>query len=309
MAIPSQFTSGLPTGQTQQAGAHITLPLSGTARNVFSKLDDVGAYASMERHEGESLVNFRARVQQGNIRTPGPTTLGVTDGIATALGLGHQPLLTLTAAADLKVDVIGHTIYVSGAGQYDSVDIVTQDPDGYWMFPDVHAVASGLNDIANLSASVAANASGLPAMLLEEQSSYIKVIGEQVPLVQQFTLGEQDGISLTGRKVITDRVGFTDEVTYAKQVAGQPTREGEWSVTTAGLVTSFHQPTSVTFVGYTYNLLPSGATMNLLGNGVKVFNMADPGLQQLLFTPSGVGGTAKDVLNEVSSWDKNFWGK
>lgn len=309
MSVPSAFTSGLPSGTTQTASAHLTLPISGSERNVLTKLDDIGAYHSMERFEGESVQNFRARVQQRNIRKPDGTLIGVTDGIATALGLGHMPLITLVAAADLKVDVEGHTIMVSGAGQYDEVALVSQDSDGYWQFPDVHAVASGLNDVANLSASVAPNASGLPAFLLEEQSSYIRIVGEQTPLVQEFQLGQAEGINLAGKQIIPEEVTVTDLEVYATRVDTNPTRPGEWNVDSGGTVKSFDQPTDVSFVNYTYNLLPSGSTMSLIGNGVKVFNLASDAIQPLLFTPSGVGETARGILNEVNSWDKNFWGK
>ena len=235
--------------------------------------------------------------------------LGVTDGIATSLNLGHATLISLTADIDLRVDVKANKITVSGNSQYNEVFIVDQDIDGYWDFPNVYSVVSGLNDIDNLSASVAANASGLPAMLLEEQSSYIKVVGEQVPLVQQFTLGQVDAVDLNNNKVITDLVEFTDNDVYILQVSGVPVRQGEWRVTETGTVTSVTQPTRVGFVNYTYNLLSSGSSMNLLGNGVKVFNMTDLSLQQLMFTASGIGGTAKSVVDEINAWDKNFWGK
>lgn len=309
MPVPSAFTSGMPDGVTQGAGAHLTLPISGTDRNVLTKLDDVGAYSAMERIEGESLVNFRARIQETNTRRPNATLLGITDGIATALGLGHAPLLNLIASKDLRVTVKGHTVAVSGVGQYDTVDLVSADPDGYWDFPDLYAVASGLNDVSGLSCSVVATASGLPAFLLEEQDSYIRVVGETIPQVQQFQLGQIQGISLAGVKVVTDQVGFTDEEIFAVQVTGSPQRQGEWSVQEDGTVTSFDVPPTVSFVNYTYSLLPSGSTMSLLGNAVKVFNMADPDFQPLFFTASGIGGTAHGVLDEVRAWDKNFWGK
>ena len=283
----------------------------GDSRNVFTKLDDVGAYSSMERFDGESLVNFRARIQQQNVRRPGPTTQGVQDAIGVALGLSQEPMIQLTAATDLRVDVDDVSVQVSGTSQHDVVNLVTRDPDGYWVFPDIHAVSSGLNDISGLTSTVYASVSGLPGMLLERQSSYIRVIGEPTGRVQQFTLGFIEGVSLTNRVVITNQVEFTDTSTYALQISGgaDAVRPGEWTVTGSGLVTSVDAPTEQSFVNYTYNILPSGQQMDLIGNGAKVFNMADDAVQPFLFYSSGIGCEAQDILRDINAFDQGFWGK
>lgn len=277
-------------------------------RNVFTKLDDLGLYSNIPRLDGESLTNYQARIQAMNTGAPGSRLSGLTHAIASLLGLGQAALIKITAYEDLKVDVTSANITVSGT-QYRQVPLITLDPDGEWKLPTVTTVVSGLNNISGVIATEYSVASGLPAFVLEAQSSYIEVDAEQVLKYKTFQLGQQQNINLTNAQVITDRVEFTDLETYRVQVSGTPQKQGEWSVSQTGQVNVFEPPEDFTFVNYTYNLLPSGQSMDLIGNGVKILNTADPEIQELMFYASGIGYTGQQITDEILNVDKTFWGK
>jgi hypothetical protein len=309
MPVPPEFTVDLLTGATQKAGAYIIAPKAYVVRNVLVKLDDHGHYADMDRREGESAVTFRSRVAQAQIRRGGSDIIGLTDGIATELGLGHDALVTLTADRDVRVEVTQTQLTVSGTTLNYLFNLVNMDVDGYWTFPYIYQLVDGLNGVDGLTASSSANFSGLPAMLLEPQSSYYQVTQEQAPNIQLFYLGVASrGEQLPG-SVVSGTVSFSDPEAFRLQV-DTPQAPGEWSLDEAsGIVQSYDIPESLTFVNYSINLAISGQPFSLIGNGVKIFDLSSDSVQGLMYTPSGIGFQAKEIMREVRGADRTFWGK
>ena len=295
-----------------QAGAKIKLPIEGDDRNVFTKMDDHGHMASLERIEGESVTNFKVRLASTYTRPANATMRGLTDGIARELNLGHDELISVTATGNIRLDVSPEFIRVSGVGTYGAqkVDIVDVDVDGYWVLPTVGKVVSGLNNISGVVATTSAAMATVPAMLLEEQSSYVTEYDEQIPPTTSFRLGYYKyGQEIAGT-VISGTVFFTDDVTFDMEVSGTPRAAGEWSLNqTTNSVQVYSLPTAPVNIIYTHSILESGMTMSLVGNGVKVMNLMLSGVQHMLFQNSGIGATAEDIIGELRTVDGAFWGE
>lgn len=281
----------------------------GDPRKTITKLDDHGLYRNLERHDGENSQTFKNRLLNHMSRRPNATAIGLTDAIATELGLGHIPFMKLETSIDYRIDVTDLHINISGNGNYHQFNLVELDPDGYWVHKDIYALSSGINNVSGITSTVYPQASGFPPVLLERQSSYIHIQGEETPLDQTFTLGLPNKLDWNKIKLVTDQVDFTDELIYDQQVAGTPARNGEWSATISGVINSFDIPEGNTYVNYTYNLFISGQSMDLLGNGVKVINPADEEVQNYMYYTSGTGYTGKDITNEAMRNDNLFWGK
>lgn len=309
MSVPSEFLSDLVATNTQRAGAYIVVPRTATARNVFTKLDDLGFQSDMIRQQGESQVNFRAKVHQAQVRRGSASNLGLTDAIATELGLGHATLLTVTVDRDVKLDVTQTQMSVVASGVDHTINLVNYDADGVWVFPEVHEVVAILNTLSGVTASSTAAMSGLPGMLLEPQSSYVPVDNEQIPNLKLFQLGlAARGEELPGT-IVSGTLAFSDQDKF-RQLVDTPSAIGEFSLEpTTGRVEVYDPSDDLTFATYSYNLLVSGQSMKLIGNGVKVFNAADIEVQHLMFTLSGIGYTAQEVTYELRKADRAFWGK
>lgn len=280
----------------------------GVKRNTLTKIDDHGSYRNLERHDGEDTQTFKQRLLNNMSRRPNATSLGLTDAIATELGLGHIPFFKIEVSEDFRLDVNDLKIWVSGNGYYQSFDLVNRDADGYWDNVDLYDLSNNLNTISGIESSVYPQASGLPAILLERQSSYQNVEGEEIPLSKTFRLGQDNDLDWTKIKLITDQVDFTDQIIYNNQV-NNPSNNGEWSANVSGVINSFDVPEGIVFVNYTYNILISGQSMDLLGNGVKVINPADQEVQHFMFYTSGTGYTAQEITAEAMRNDRLFWGK
>lgn len=294
-----------------QAGALIKLPIIGDDRNIFTKMDDHGYLVSLNRMEGESVTNFKVRMSSAYTRPANATIRGLTDGIARELNLGHQELISVSSSGSLRLDVFNEFIRVSGAatGGAQKVDIVNVDADGFWILPTIGKVVSGLNNISGITASTTSAMQEVPAMLLEEQSSYVTEYDEQIPPTTSFRLGYYKyGQEIAGT-VISGTVFFTDDVAFDKQVSGLPGQAGEWSLNQlTNSVQVYSLPTAPVNIIYTHSILESGMTMSLVGNGVKVMNLMLSGVQNMLFQSSGIGATAEDIIGELRTVDGAFWG-
>ena len=49
--------------------------------------------------------------------------------------------------------------------------------------------------------------------------------------------------------------------------------------------------------------------MSLVGNGVKVMNLMQSEVQDMLFQNSGIGATARSIVDELRTVDGAFWGE
>jgi len=295
-----------------QGGALVKLPIEGSARNVQVKLDDHGHMGSLQRIEGESVANFKVRFSSVYTRPANATIQGLTDGIARELNLGHETLISVVASQPMKLDVSPEFITISGDGTYgvQVVDIVDVDQDGYWILPTVGKVVSGLNAVSGVVATVPAAFATVPAILLEQQSSHVTEYNERIPPTTSFQLGYyQYGQPITGA-VVSGTMSFTDTTAYATEMSGVPASEGEWSIDyITNIVRSYSLPTLPVNVIYTHNILESGMTMSLVGNGVKVMNLMQSEVQDMLFQNSGIGATANGIVEELRVVDGAFWGK
>lgn len=295
-----------------QAGAKIKLPITGDDRNILTKMDDHGYFAGLERIEGESVTNFKVRMGSTYTRPANAAQRGLTDGIARELNLGHQELISVTSTGSLRLDVGPEFITVSGDGTYGkkTVDIVDVDVDGYWILPTVGKIVSGLNNISGIVATTSAAMATVPAMLLEEQSSYVTEYDEQVPPTTSFRLGYYKyGQEIAGT-VVSGTITFTDDVAFAAQISGTPAEAGQWSLNqSTNSVQVYSLPTAPVNIIYTHSILESGMTMSLVGNGVKVMNLMLSGVQNMLFQNSGIGATAEGIIDELRTVDGAFWGK
>jgi hypothetical protein len=294
------------------AGALIKLPITGTGRNILTKMDDHGYYASLSRLDGESIANFKVRMASVYTRPANATINGLTDAIARELNLGHQELISVASSGSLRLDVEPEFIRVSGAGTegLQKVDIVDVDQDGFWILPTIGKVVSGLNDILDITATTTAAMAELPAILLEQQSSYVTEYDEQVPPTSSFRLGYYKyGQEIAGT-VVSGTVYFTDDITFATQISGIPRSAGEWTLDqSTNTIRAFSTPVAPVNIIYTYSILESGMTMSLVGNGVKVMNLMQSEVQSMLFQNSGIGATAKSIIDELRTVDGAFWGK
>jgi len=286
-------------------------PKTPTPRNVVTKLDDLGLYADMIRWQGETITNFRSRLLRAQTLKGGLDARRLTDAVCNELGLGQAFLMTITATLnEVQVEVTETALKVSFSGIVQKeIPFIVPDADGVWTAANISGVVSGLVGVSGVSVAWISGLDQMPAFLLEPQSSYIQVVNEQVPQVQSYNLGILGHGEMPRGPVLTDTVTFNDPVTYKTQVTGEPAADGEWSVDVSGRVNSFTNPQDLLLVSYQYNLLGSGLTMGIVGNGARLFNLASEEVQGLMFTPSGLGETARDLLYDIRATDRNFWGK
>lgn len=311
MSVPTEFTSGLADGGTQRSSTYVIPAKTSEVRNVATMLDDLGLYADFVRLEGESLTNFRSRLMRAQTMRGGQDLNRLTDAICNELGLGQAYLLLVTATEDLvelEVTDTQLSVTLSGVTQV-TIDLVTADADGYWVPLTVSGLASGLQGVSGISAFAATGFETLPAFLIEPQHSLVQVVNEQVPRQQSYTLGVLGNGESPYGNIMTDSVSFSDTATYRNQVTGTPAKPGEWNVDSSGRVNVFHSPDDLVLASYKYNLLTSGQTMGLVGNGARLFNLASEEVQAKLFTPSGIGETGRDLMRDVRAADRNFWGR
>ena len=282
-----------------------------TPRNVVTKLDDLGLYADMVRWHGETITNYRSRLMRAQTLKGGTDAQRLTDAVCNELGLGQSYLMYVTATlsgVELEVTEIALKVSLSGVIQKE-IPLIIPDADGMWTAQNISGIVSGLVNVSGVTAEWVSGLEQLPGFLLEPQSSFIQVVNEQVPQVQSFNLGVLGHGEVPSGPVLTDTVTFNDTDTFRVQVDGDPAQDGEWSVTESGRVNVYTAPQDLLLASYKYNLLGSGLTMGLVGNGARLFNLASEDVQSLLFTASGIGGTAKDFLFDIRSQDRNFWGE
>jgi hypothetical protein len=283
---------------------------SGVTRNVSSRLDHHGLMVSMIRNEGESSTNFKSRVASRYTQRPGPHIMGLTDAINSTLGLGQDTMITVVADHDVYLNVNVASIYISGNTET-IIQTITKDNTGYWGLTTISGVAASLNTIAGITATIPnSNFDTMPALLLEEQSSYIDRWDDTAPQSDSFRLAiNETGKELTG-KVVEDSLSFTDDITFATKVTGIPQAAGEWSVNTdTNLVMLYAISQDSVRISYKYNVLSSGLTMNLVGNGARIINLSDPNIQSLIMYGSGIGVTGQEMITELRAVDRSYWGK
>jgi len=311
MSVPSEFISGLVDGSSQATSVYILLPRTSVARNVVTKLDDLGLYSDMLRWHGETITNFRSRLMRAQSLKGGADPRRLTDAICNELGLGQAYLMTVTATLnEVELEVTETTIKVMFSGVLQKeIPLIIPDADGVWTSQNISGIISGLVGVSGISTSWETGYDQMPAFLLEPQSSIVKVINEQAPRSQSYYLGVLGhGESPLG-PVLIDQVSFNDPETYRVQVLDDPASDGEWSVNTSGRVNVFTIAQDLVLVSYHYNLLGSGLSMGLVGNGGRLFNLASENVQSLLFSASGIGETAREFLYEIRAEDRNFWGE
>jgi hypothetical protein len=282
-----------------------------TPRNVVTKLDDLGLYANLVRLEGESLTNFRSRVLYAQSSPGSASTQGLIDAICNELELGQDFLIQITSTDDsarIKITETQCIVYLNNTIQK-TVDLIPLNPDGIWNLISVDNLVSELTDISGIIPVVVSGMGNLPACLLEPQDTVVNITNEQVPRIQSYTLGIQGFGEPPLGPVLINSVTFNDPISYQTQVSGTPSAAGEWSVNTSGRVNLVTTPQDLTLATYSFSLLGSGQTTSLIGNGGRIFNLASEEIQSKLFTYSGITGEAKDILYEIRSVDRNFWGK
>jgi len=311
MSAPIEFTSGLVDGGSQSASSYILLPKTSTPRNVITKLDDLGLYSDMIRRTGESTTNFRSRLLRMQALGGGAHQIGLIDAICTELGLGQQNLISASSQYnEMELEVTETTIAVTLSGTLQrQVNLINLDADGVWIAMSISGVVSGLQNISGITFQAVSGYDQLPAFLIEPQSSLIPIYNEHVPRIQNYVLGLQARGDILPGPVLTNSVSFNDTVSYNTQVSGTPTAEGQWSVNTLGEIRVYSIPQDITLASYKFNLLGSGLTMGLVGNGARLFNLASEEIQQLLFIVSGTTEQARDFLYEIRTEDRNFWGE
>jgi hypothetical protein len=282
-----------------------------TPRNVVTKLDDLGLYADMVRWHGETITNYRSRLMRAQTLKGGNDAQRLTDAVCNELGLGQTYLMLVTATlnqVELEVTEIALKVSFSGVLQKE-IPLIVMDADGAWVAENISGMVSGLVGVSGISATWVSGLETLPAFLLEPQSSYVQVVNEQVPQIQSFSLGVLGHGEAPIGPVLSGTVTFNDDETFRTQVNGDPSADGEWSVTESGRVNVYTAPQDLLLASYKYNLLGSGLTMGLVGNGARLFNLASEDVQSLLFTASGIGQTAKEFLFDIRFQDRNFWGE
>lgn len=311
MSAPSQFTSGLVGNFNQSVSSYILAPKTSVSRNVITKLDDLGLYANTVRRDGESTTNFRSRLLRIQTLRGSADRDGLIDSICNELGLGQTYLILATATLnEVELEVSETNISVSFSGILQrQVNLINPDIDGFWIPASISGIVSGLQNVSGLTVQWVSGYDQLPGFLLEPQTSVIPIFNEHIPLVQSYTLGVLSRGDIPPGPVLIDSVSFNDTETYKTQVTGILRVEGEWSVDSSGRVNVYSNPTDITLVSYSYNLLGSGLTMGLVGNGARLFNLASEDVQELLFTISGTGEQAHDFLYDIRSADRNFWGE
>ena len=286
-------------------------PKTPTARNVVTKLDDLGLYSDMLRWHGESIANFRSRLMRSQTQQGGANANRLTDAICNELGLGQAFLMTITATlneVELDVSEVALKVLFSGVIQKE-IPLIVPDADGVWTSLTISGVVSGLVGVSGISAAWVSGYDQLPAFLIEPQSSLIRVVNEQVPMVQSYWLGILGHGEVPPGPVISGSVSFSDTAAYKTEVANTPAGDGEWSCSTSGRVNVFTIPADRVLASYKFNLLGSGMTMGVVGNGARLFNLASTDVQDLLFTASGVSQQATDFLYDIRAEDRNFWGE
>jgi hypothetical protein len=311
MSVPIEFTSGLAGDLNQSVSSYILAPKTSVPRNINTKLDDLGLYANVVRRDGESTTNFRSRLLRTQTLRGSSDRDGLINSVCNELGLGQTYLITATATlneVELEVNEVSVIASFSGVIQK-QVNFINPDVDGIWVAVSVSGIVSGLQNVSGLNVQWVSGYDQLPAFLLEPQTSVIPVFNEHVPLVQSYTLGVLSRGDIPPGPVLIDSVSFNDRQTYKTQITGTPAAEGEWSVDVTGRINVFSNPLDITLASYKYNLLGSGLTMGLVGNGARLFNLASEDIQELMFTVSGIGESAREFLFDIRSEDRNFWGK
>ena len=282
-----------------------------TPRNVVTKLDDLGLYSDMIRWQGETITNFRSRLMRAQTLVGGTDPQRLTDAICNELGLGQAFLMFVTATlneVELEITEVALKVSFSGVVQKE-LPLIIPDADGVWTAQNISGIVSGLVGVSGISAEWVSGLEQLPAFLLEPQSSLIQVVNEQAPQVQSFNLGVLGHGEMPIGPVLSGTVTFNDTEAYRIQVDSNPSEDGEWSVDTSGRVNVYTIPQDILLVSYQHNILGSGLTMGLVGNGGRLFNLASEDVQDLLFTASGITEQARDFLFDIRSEDRNFWGE
>lgn len=294
--------------RTQRAGARLSAPIAAEIRNVFATLDDAGLRSGLDRWPGESIAQFRTRVQAINFRRGKPTAAGVTAALCAYLGLAQARMLRITATVNALVDVFDVAVACRNLddGTVVSIPLAVLDADGMWRLRTLAEVAADFPPWA--AASLAEPAlSGLPAILLERQSTRRRVSGELVYPAQVFRLGMDLDLRPGHYRILVDEVAIGG-VAFAKRVE-TPSKPGEWSVDADGNVSVFSMPASTVTATYAVNLLGPGLSTYLVGSGAKVVNLPDAGVRSLLLTPAGPTAMASDILRELHEADRTYWGK
>ena len=298
------------SSSSTKSGFKATLPITGTARSIFSKIDDHGYASDISREDGESIHNFRTRLYRSNALPGSATIVGLTDSINREFGLGQEYLVEVTPNQDFVLNVSTTSISLSGL-EVSNINIINVDIDGYWNLKNMQDVVNDLNLVSGISASLfRPEYSGMPAILLEEQSSIIKEYNESVPYSTQFTLGMWEHGEPVNGKIINNTVHFTDDHVFANEVSGIPNNPGDWSIDLdTKIVRSYLISTDNPRISYERNILTSGQTMLLVGNGAKIVDLSDSNIQSTMFLVSGIGETGKIIVKELQQADKTFWGK
>ena len=294
--------------RTQRAGARLTAPIPRRIRNVFTTLDDAGMRSGLDRFPGESTVQFRERVQAVNVRRGAPTAEGVTAALCSYLGLAQERMLRVSTPGSAVVTVSDVSVSLANLddGRTLSIPLVVPDLDGMWRLRTLAEVAADFPDWAAVSVADPAFA-GLPAVLLERQSSRRVVSGELVYPAQVFRIGADLGVRRGRFRILVDEVSFSSSA-FARRVS-VPAKNGDWTVDADGEVNVFVAPAATCTVTYAANLLGPGLSTYLVGSGAKVVNLSGAEAQGLLLPASGPTAMASDLLRELHEADRTYWGK
>lgn len=278
-------------------------------RNSLLKLDDLGMYAGLDRRPGESATQFRMRLQQANRRLSGMTLHGITDALCTTFGLNQINLLTVNVSVPIQLEVQDIQMVVSGTTGIHTIPLVEQSEDGFWGYFTIKDLANQLNTISGIGTVYTTALSGVPALLLENQSSLKFVSSELVLPSNVFQLGYYEHRNVSAGSVLPGSIYFDDQDAFRFQISGIPRQTGEWSVSSTGQIRVFDLPSQPFHVSYAYNTLTAGASMNLLGAATKVIGLTSPSVLNGLYSENGRSALLNSFLAELFKTDQTYWGQ
>jgi len=290
-------------------------------RTIPNRVDYIADLVSLERINGESNIDYKARIYDATIHPGGADYDGVVSEIGRALGFIRQETLLIELKKDSsgailatgpRIDILANRVLVYN----DWTPIGTPVPEmeiptyqigdaGYLLEDLVTEINKSDYFTATIMDGIRTNS--FSSQLVRDKSTF---------RVSYDYISDQQMTRLEFENIVKGSLEFDEDDIFKTEVFTEPTASGEFLIDyTEGTVQSFDFPTGNEGCSYYYSDFP----MTVESSPVEVFSLQDENFTDELFEKKELdsGEQANSVPNEEGSEiyhqlfmnTKVFWGE
>ena len=290
-------------------------------RSIVNNFDYLGDLVSIWRLDGESNVDFKARILDVNVHPGGPDYEGVLNNIARDLGMLREQTLTISLKLDSagspvapnpRVDILANRVVLYSDWRPDGTEVIDREIRTYKVGDTGYYLDDLTNEINNSSYFSAAIEQGIRPNL--HSSNLVRATSDRLIVDDYVRIDKLQ--ELDNDHIVQGSLNFTEKGIFDTEVSVTPSSDGEYYVNyVSGEVESYTIPSGTGTCSYHYGVFP----LEIESVPVQIYSFQDDDFQDEMFTKNTLdsGEEINGLLNEEGTEiyhqlymkTKVFWGE